>query len=246
MATMDELAANISKTMTQAQRDLSNQDQLLFGTSASVQITKQDGTRISVVPWSTLQDSYHYQGKSGIVGDLNTFDGDKAGVYYQPVNAGSILSYNYPIANAGSLQVLKNAANGAKSCTQMYFPYTEPTCYIRNGNFNTGATTGTWSGWREQIGTPVGGPALIDSGTTVVTTSGTGAQAGKATVPHRLGTTPATIVVCNGDTEAGGNQGKWIFGIVSKTATNFIIKVTDVTTGNGVNTGVRVNWIATA
>lgn len=77
--------------------------------------------------------------------DLNTLTGAKSGVYYQAGNADATPERGYPERAAGTLMVLKNGANGADGCTQIYYPYNNRNRFhIRNclaGNPNT------WTEW---------------------------------------------------------------------------------------------------
>ena len=61
--------------------------------------------------------------------DLNTVKTE--GIYYQSLNANATAANHYPVTKAGSLVVLKNSANGADGCTQLYYPYETQVQYQR-------------------------------------------------------------------------------------------------------------------
>ena len=56
-----------------------------------------------------------------------------------------------------------------------------------------------------------------------------------ANIAHGIGSTPTTIIVCDGDTQAGGT---WEYGVYSSDATNFRVQTTAAA---GIK---RVNWLA--
>lgn len=55
--------------------------------------------------------------------NINTLTGEYSGFYYQTTNSAATNDRGYPLAAAGSLLVIKNGANTASGCTQLYFPY---------------------------------------------------------------------------------------------------------------------------
>ncbi|MCK3350297.1 pyocin knob domain-containing protein, partial [Escherichia coli] len=55
--------------------------------------------------------------------NINTLTGEYSGFYYQTTNSAATTERGYPLATAGSLLVIKNGANSASGCTQLYFPY---------------------------------------------------------------------------------------------------------------------------
>lgn len=77
--------------------------------------------------------------------DLNTLDGTKPGRYLQPMDAGALTEYHYPVSNAGSLDVIRNGANGPAGCTQEYRPFNTNVLYRRHSNIADSVVS--WSGW---------------------------------------------------------------------------------------------------
>lgn len=76
--------------------------------------------------------------------DLDTLTGEYSGIYWQPSNAGATTEKHYPTHVAGALVVLKNGANSASGCTQIYYPYNNANVYyVRWCN----GSDLTWSGW---------------------------------------------------------------------------------------------------
>lgn len=68
------------------------------------------------------------------------------GPYFQHSNSGATVSNHYPTSAAGSLLVLRNAANNAlKGVTQIYYPYNSHRTYRRT--FDGAALV--WSLWKE-------------------------------------------------------------------------------------------------
>lgn len=92
--------------------------------------------------------------------NLNTLTGAKSGVYYQAGSAAATPGRGYPESVAGTLMVLKNAANGIDGCTQIYYPYNNHNRFhIRNclaGN------PSSWTGW-STYNRPDNSPAFRDS-----------------------------------------------------------------------------------
>jgi phage-related tail fiber protein len=80
--------------------------------------------------------------------NLNDLTGSKEGVYFQGRNAQASIENNYPINEAGTLQVLKNGADGA-GCCQIYTAYRNARQFIRN--YRGG--TKTWEPWVESYTT---------------------------------------------------------------------------------------------
>ena len=79
---------------------------------------------------------------------LNDLTGLNEGVYYQARNASAIEDRGYPIAEAGTLQIFKNGADGA-GCCQIYTTYRNARQFMRNYRGNTKI----WEPWREVLGT---------------------------------------------------------------------------------------------
>ncbi|MEX5391186.1 pyocin knob domain-containing S74 family peptidase [Enterobacter cloacae] len=80
----------------------------------------------------------------GASDNLNDFNGNNPGFYYCASNVNATAANNYPVTQAGSLMVMRNGANGAFGCTQIYSPYNSNDIYVRTG---FAGTTNTWSGW---------------------------------------------------------------------------------------------------
>lgn len=76
--------------------------------------------------------------------DLNTLTGEYSGIYWQTSSAGATDERHYPTHVAGALVVLKNGANSASGCTQIYYPYNNANVYyVRWCN----GSDLTWSDW---------------------------------------------------------------------------------------------------
>lgn len=75
---------------------------------------------------------------------LNQLTGTETGIYFQGRNVQATTENNYPINQAGTLQVLKNGADGA-GCCQIYTTYKQTRMFIRN---YLGAPK-TWEPWVE-------------------------------------------------------------------------------------------------
>ena len=87
--------------------------------------------------------------------NINDLTGLNEGVYHQERNASAVTELGYPINQAGTLQVLKNGADGA-GCCQIYTTYRSARQFIRNYR---GATK-TWEAWNEVITTANSGNFL--------------------------------------------------------------------------------------
>ncbi|MCX8727201.1 phage tail protein [Gilliamella sp. B2838] len=79
---------------------------------------------------------------------LNTLDGSTEGIYFQGKNILATSEKGYPINQAGTLNVMKNDADGA-GCCQTYTTYRSARQFIRN--YRGG--TKTWEPWVEVITT---------------------------------------------------------------------------------------------
>ncbi|EPV1386380.1 pyocin knob domain-containing protein [Escherichia coli] len=75
--------------------------------------------------------------------DLNTINGNMAGVYKQQLSANATTARNYPVQFAGSLRVYQTGANGNSSCVQEYTTFHEGRQYTRICN------NATWTAWKE-------------------------------------------------------------------------------------------------
>ncbi len=82
--------------------------------------------------------------------DINTLTGEYSGFYYQTANSAATTDRGYPVATAGALLVMKNGANSASGCTQLYFPYnsTNGVFYMRQYTLQT-PTGLEWSAWKK-------------------------------------------------------------------------------------------------
>lgn len=74
--------------------------------------------------------------------NLNALNGSWFGQYYQLADSGASISLNYPVAQAGILEVLQTGVS-TNGCVQRYTPYNTNTVYQRLYN----AITSTWSDW---------------------------------------------------------------------------------------------------
>lgn len=75
---------------------------------------------------------------------INNLTGLNEGIYFQGRNAQATTENNYPINQAGTLQVFKNGADGA-GCCQIYTTYRNARQFVRN--YRGG--TKTWEPWVE-------------------------------------------------------------------------------------------------
>lgn len=80
--------------------------------------------------------------------DLNTLDGTKPGRYLQPMDADALTEYHYPVNNAGSLDVIRNGANGQAGCTQEYRPFNINVLWRRHSNIADSVVS--WSDWNPE------------------------------------------------------------------------------------------------
>nr|WP_081299381.1 prophage tail fiber N-terminal domain-containing protein [Gilliamella apicola] len=80
--------------------------------------------------------------------NINNLTGFNEGIYFQGKNVQATSENNYPINEAGTLQVLKNGADGA-GCCQIYTAYRNARQFIRN--YRGGSKS--WEPWIEQITT---------------------------------------------------------------------------------------------
>lgn len=74
--------------------------------------------------------------------NLNALNGSWFGQYYQLADSGASISLNYPVAQAGILEVLQTGVS-TNGCVQRYTPYNTNTVYQRLYN----AITSTWLDW---------------------------------------------------------------------------------------------------
>lgn len=86
--------------------------------------------------------------QAGLTVNLNTLVGrDSEGKYMQPSTANATVANNYPIQEAGMLEVLRHAANGIDNVMQRYTGFSSRRIFIRSQI----DTSGTWSDWDELI-----------------------------------------------------------------------------------------------
>ncbi|WP_343439696.1 phage tail protein [Enterobacter hormaechei] len=85
-----------------------------------------------------------YRGGLGTV-DLNTAMGTQYGRYNQPLSANATTARNYPIQEAGALDVYQTGANGAEGCVQEYRTFNSRRLFIRS--YNPSGTA--WVDWVE-------------------------------------------------------------------------------------------------
>lgn len=78
--------------------------------------------------------------------NLNTLVGrDSEGKYMQPSTANATAANNYPIQEAGMLEVLRHAGNNTNNVIQRYTSFSSRRLFIRSQI----DSSGTWSGWDE-------------------------------------------------------------------------------------------------
>lgn len=83
--------------------------------------------------------------------NINTLTGEYSGFYYQTTNSAATTDRGYPVATAGALLVIKNGANSASGCTQLYFPYnaTNGAFYMRQHILQSSTNGWEWSAWKK-------------------------------------------------------------------------------------------------
>ncbi|QEI25673.1 tail fibers protein [Salmonella phage SE11] len=77
--------------------------------------------------------------------NLDTLKGGQAGFYYQAANALATTEKGYPVRAAGSLEVIKNAANTVDGCHQIYRPYNTQDFYFSRWYDSAKSVWSTWS-----------------------------------------------------------------------------------------------------
>ncbi|MCE1610277.1 pyocin knob domain-containing protein [Enterobacter ludwigii] len=85
-----------------------------------------------------------YRGPLG-TDDLNTITGSKYGRFCQPLTANATAARNYPITEAGALDVHQTSANGAEACVQEYRSFSSRRIFLRTYN----PTGSVWTDWCE-------------------------------------------------------------------------------------------------
>lgn len=110
-----------------------------------------------------------YRGVLGTV-DLNTIRGTQYGRFNQPMTANATTARNYPIAEAGALDVHQTSAGGPESCVQEYRSFSSRRIFLRSYN----QSDNVWTDWCEYY-TTAKKPTAADvgaiplSGSTAVT-----------------------------------------------------------------------------
>ena len=85
-----------------------------------------------------------YRGQLG-TNDLNTVTGTKYGRFCQPLSANATAARNYPIAEAGDLDVHQTGGNGAEACVQEYRSFSTRRIFLRTYN----PAGSVWTDWCE-------------------------------------------------------------------------------------------------
>lgn len=83
--------------------------------------------------------------------NINTLTGEYSGFYYQAANSSATTDRGYPVSNAGALLVIKNGANSASGCTQLYFPYNAVNgiFYMRQYVLQSSSAGWEWTTWKK-------------------------------------------------------------------------------------------------
>lgn len=121
--------------------------------------------------------------------NLNALTGSWFGQYHQSANAGASSALNYPVSQAGILEVYKTGVAG-ESCVQRYTPYWINTIYQRL--YNAGSSS--WSDWVQMYSTQSKIP-IVNGGTGQTTIQGMkdafgfGPVADQSIVPTSMGGT---------------------------------------------------------
>ncbi|WP_312946310.1 pyocin knob domain-containing S74 family peptidase [Superficieibacter sp.] len=148
----DDLAAALTKILSQAQLDIQNQDKLFNG-NGDVTITRADGSTFNAATWAKMMaattGTLKQNGSLGTL-DLDSVNGSQEGFWYQVASANATAARHYPETQygAGALIVISDRANHANSCSQMYFMYSGNNIYVRNGATASSGTV-TWSAWQK-------------------------------------------------------------------------------------------------
>lgn len=121
--------------------------------------------------------------------NLNALTGSWFGQYHQSANAGASSALNYPVSQAGILEVYKTGVAG-ESCVQRYTPYWINAIYQRL--YNAGSSS--WSDWVQMYSTQSTIP-IVNGGTGQTTIQGMkdafgfGPVADQSIVPTSMGGT---------------------------------------------------------
>ncbi|WP_407211505.1 phage tail protein [Enterobacter hormaechei] len=95
-------------------------------------------------PTATEVGAVPYRGTLGTV-DLNTVRGRQYGRFNQALTANATTARNYPITEAGELDVHQTSANGAEACVQEYRTFSSRRVFLRSYN----PADNTWTEWCE-------------------------------------------------------------------------------------------------
>ncbi|MEB6523831.1 phage tail protein [Enterobacter hormaechei] len=95
-------------------------------------------------PTATEVGAVPYRSALGTV-DLNTVRGTQYGRFNQALTANATTARNYPITEAGELDVHQTSANGAEACVQEYRTFSSRRVFLRSYN----PADNTWTEWCE-------------------------------------------------------------------------------------------------
>ncbi|HFD2692080.1 TPA: pyocin knob domain-containing S74 family peptidase [Escherichia coli] len=106
---------------------------------------EQGGTGARIPADARTNLSAFYENKVALTTqDLNTLNGNFSGLYQQPSISNALLSRNYPIQQAGTLQIYQTGANGTQGAVQVYITYNEARTFKRTMSNGT-----SWNAWKE-------------------------------------------------------------------------------------------------
>lgn len=131
--------------------------------------------------------------------NLNALNGSWFGQYYQLADSGASISLNYPVAQAGILEVLQTGVS-TNGCVQRYTPYNTNTVYQRLYN----AITSTWSDWVQVYNTQSVIP-VANGGTGQTTIQGVKSAFGFGTVADQN-----IVPTSMGGTGSADNAQAWL------------------------------------
>lgn len=131
--------------------------------------------------------------------NLNALTGSWFGQYHQSANAGASTALNYPVAQAGILEVYKTGVAG-ESCVQRYTPYWINAIYQRL--YNAGSSS--WSDWVQMYSTQSTIP-VTNGGTGQTTIQGMKSAFGFGTVADQN-----IVPTSMGGTGSADNAQAWL------------------------------------
>lgn len=102
------------------------------------------GGTIAAAARTNLEAKYRRASSLGAANNLNDLKGPQDGFYLCASTAFATPANNYPVAAAGALLVMQNAANGVDGCTQIYWPYNDNVSYTR---YYDASAALTWTPW---------------------------------------------------------------------------------------------------